>query len=230
MEKAKRNELVDLIRPLVGHVLTSCRFARAGAPISAATLKGEILRILEQIRTDCENKPALRRDFERVERPLVFFIDYMIKEGGLPFSSEWTELARDYDELSGDEKFFDMLSDALEDPDAKDRLQVFYFLLGCGFDGSHHGEGDFLERRMRLCATRFAELRPLGAKELFDRAQIAEPAQKRPRRMLAAVMIIALTFAAGALAFNAVRLGQDTADFRAAVNSCREAAWKAVSK
>lgn len=225
MENAKRSELVELVRPLVAHVLESCKFARAGAPITAETLKGEIRRMLDQIRSDCESKPALRRDFERVERPLVFFIDYTIKEGSLPFSADWSELAREYDELSGDEKFFDMLADTLEDPEARDRLQVFYLLLGYGFDGCHRGEGDFLERRMRLCATRFAELRPMPAKELFEASPSASSAIKRPRRVLSAVVTVAVTFAAIALALNAWRFGMETHDFRAAMNSCIEAAW-----
>lgn len=225
MENAKRSELVELVRPLVGHVLESCKFARAGAPITAETLKAEIRRMLDQIRSDCENKPALRRDFERVERPLVFFIDYTIKEGGLPFSAEWTELAREYDELSGDEKFFDMLAETLEDPEARDRLLVFYLLLGYGFDGCHRGEGDFLERRMRLCATRFAELRPMASKELFAESSSAAASGRRPRRVLAAVVTVAVTFAAVALALNALRFGAETRDFRAAMNSCIEAAW-----
>lgn len=230
MKSVKKNELVELVRPLVGHVLKNCRFARAGAPITADFLRGEVRRLLEQIRLDCEEKPALRRDFERIERPLVFFIDYMIKEGGLPFSAEWKELARDYNELSGDEKFFDLLSDTLEDPDAKDRLSVFYMLLGCGFDGSHHGEADFLERRMRLCATRFSELRPMTTEEFFEAAELSEKTSRRPRRMLSIVMLLSLAFAGAALAFNAFRFGKDTAEFRSSVNECVQAAWEVESK
>lgn len=230
MEESGKNELIELIRPLIGHLLQSCRFARSGASISAETLKGDLRRHLEQIRTDCENRPALRRDFERIERPLVFFIDYMIKEGSLPFSAEWVELAREYNELSGDEKFFDLLSDTLEDPDAKNRLQAFYVLLGYGFDGCHRGENDYLERRMRLCATRFPELKPITTSELLT-AKGGEGANgSRPSRILAAVMTASLLFAAGALAFNFVRLGSETSEYRAALNGCIEAAWEVMTK
>ncbi len=230
MEKANRNELVELTHPLIRHLLRSCRFARAGAPITAKSLKGELRRIMEQIRTDCENKPALKRDFERIERPLVFFIDYTIKEGGLPFSADWVELARDYNELSGDEKFFDMLSDTLEDPDAKSRLYLFYLMLGYGFDGCHCGEGDFLERKMRLCATRFPTLNPVSAKELFESAGEGGVRMPHPRRMLAFVTFVAVVFAALSLAFNIMRFGSATADYRAALDGCLEAAGEVLTK
>ena len=222
--------LEGLCRPLVGHVLSRCLFARAGAAVAADSLKGEVRQMLEAIRAKCEDRPALRRDFERIERPLVFFIDYAIKEGGLPFSADWTELARDYNELSGDEKFFDLLTDALEDPEARDRLKVFYLLLGLGFDGCHRGDGEFLERRMRLCAARFAELRPLKAEELFESAEATGFRVSRHRRVLAAALVASVVFAAVALAVNAVRFGSATADFRAAVRECLEATQGEVAK
>ena len=230
MEKANRNELVELVRPLVGHLLRSCRFARAGAPITADSLKGDLRRILEQIRTDCESRPALKRDFERIERPLVFFVDYTIKEGGLPFSADWVELARDYNELSGDEKFFDMLSDTLEDPDAKSRIHAFYLMLGFGFDGCHRGEGDFLERRMRLCATRFPELHRMGADEFFSPAETSGSRFLRHRRALAVTLVAALAFAAAALTFNVMRFGAATSDYRTSVFDCLGATQEAVTK
>lgn len=230
MEKVRRNALVELTRPLIGHVLRACKFARSGAPITAAGLKDELRRILEQIRTDCANNPSLKRDFERLERPLVFFIDYTIKEGGLPFSADWSELARDYNELSGDEKFFDLLADALEDPEAKDRIHAFYLMLGFGFDGCHRGEGDFLERRMRLCATRFPELHRMEAGEFLTPAETAGSRFLRHRRVLAATLAAAVAFAAVALTVNVVRFGSASSDYRSAVFDCLDATQEEVAK
>lgn len=220
MEKVRRNALVELTRPLIGHVLRACKFARSGAPITAAGLKDELRRILEQIRTDCANNPSLKRDFERIERPLVFFIDYTIKEGGLPFSADWSELARDYNELSGDEKFFDLLADTLDDPESQARLKMFYQMIGLGFDGCRRGDGEFLERRMRLCATRFPEMRRLETTELFSPAEATGFKVSHHRRVLAVSLAVALVFAASALFLNVLRFGEATEDYRSALFEC----------
>ena len=53
-----------------------------GIPLTQENIR----RALDDIRGRCEGDPVLRREFTRIERPLVFFIDYTIKEGAFPFS------------------------------------------------------------------------------------------------------------------------------------------------
>jgi type VI protein secretion system component VasF len=90
-----------------------------------------------------------------MERPLVFFIDFMVKEGSFPFSRDWRELGRNYNELSGDEKFFNLLSDALGDSKAHSAIPLFYTMLGLGFEGAYIQDHKFIEKTMKECAARF---------------------------------------------------------------------------
>jgi hypothetical protein len=99
--------------------------------------------------------PGLSREYERIERPLVFFIDFMVKEGSFPFNREWRELGRNYNELSGDEKFFNILSDALRDNRAHNAIPLFYTMLGLGFEGAYIQDRQFIEKTMKECAARF---------------------------------------------------------------------------
>jgi type VI protein secretion system component VasF len=97
----------------------------------------------------------LSRDYERIDRPLVFFIDFMVIEGNFPFSRDWRELGRNYNELSGDEKFFNLLSDALGDTKAHNTVPLFYTMLGLGFEGAYIQDHKFIEKTMKECAARF---------------------------------------------------------------------------
>ena len=75
---------------------------------------------------------GLAAQYDKIELPLIFFADFMVKEGGYNISKKWKELAFDRNELGGDEKFFDLLEETLKDPSpaATDRLAVFYTCLG----------------------------------------------------------------------------------------------------
>jgi type VI protein secretion system component VasF len=111
----------------------------------------EIETALETAKYRCESDPTLSREYQRVELPLVFFIDYMVKEGGFPFKNEWRELSRNYNELSGDEKFFNLLSDALNNPNDKNTIPVFFNMIRLGFDGVFANDMKSIEKVMRQC-------------------------------------------------------------------------------
>jgi hypothetical protein len=85
----------------------------------------DIIGILEAAGEKARRDPRLEREFAWIEKPLVFFIDYMVKEGRFPFREGWWELSRNYNELSGDEKFFDLLTETLNHPDCENS-----FILG----------------------------------------------------------------------------------------------------
>ena len=111
----------------------------------------DITALLEDARRKALSDPQLQREFSWIEKPLVFFIDYMVKEGRFPFREEWWELSRNYSELSGDEKFFDLLSETLNYPDQANAFTLFYIMLGLGFDGVYRYKQDNIEQYMRLC-------------------------------------------------------------------------------
>ncbi len=150
------NDLEKLCRPLLGCVCDYWQYTNAGNRPDKEIFLRQINMLLADARENAAKSPALEKEFARVERPLIFFVDYMVKEGNFPFSGEWRELARDYNELSGDEKFFDLLTEALDDPDSGDLLEVFYTMIGLGFDGIYRGNPEYIERRMKVCASRFS--------------------------------------------------------------------------
>jgi len=148
------NRLEELCRPLILLVCDYYNSARAGAAVNPAEMRHEILIAIDDVRRKCENDAPLRRDFDKVEQPIIFFIDYMIKEGNFPFSRSWEPIAHDYQELSGDAKFYDLLAETLDDPTASDTLQIFYLLMGVGFDGCFKKKRENVAHRMQLCAVR----------------------------------------------------------------------------
>ncbi len=224
------NRLEALCRPLIDLVCEYRCFSKAGAPVAAETMRSDIRRALDDIRGRCEGDPVLRREFTRIERPLVFFIDYTIKEGAFPFSREWRELARDYSELSGDEKFFDLLSENLDDPEAADSLAVFYLLMGLGFDGSCRGNAEYVERRMKLCAARFPKGFDAREDALFAGAGKDAVRRRGVRSRKPAVLLaLAAVFAACAFCCNFYVFRKETAEYRAALASAVAAARPAYA-
>jgi type VI protein secretion system component VasF len=111
----------------------------------------EIENALENAKYRAESDPALSHEYHRIELPLVFFIDYMVKEGRFPFKDDWREMSRNYNELSGDEKFFNLLSEALDDPHDKNTIPVFFTMLRLGFDGVYANDIKTIEKMMRQC-------------------------------------------------------------------------------
>ncbi|MDR3173947.1 MAG: DotU family type IV/VI secretion system protein [Treponema sp.] len=111
----------------------------------------DIKQCLGDAKKNAERDPRLAREYAWIEKPLVFFIDYMVKEGRFPFRQEWMELSRNYNELSGDEKFFDLLSETLDYPEFQNSAALFYIMLGLGFDGAYRFNRNYIEECMRLC-------------------------------------------------------------------------------
>lgn len=150
-------DLEQLCRPLLRCICDYRQYSDAGNIPDKELFSRKINMLLSEAKEDAAKSPTLEKEFSRIERPLIFFVDYMVKEGNFPFSREWRELARNYNELSGDEKFFDLLSEALDDPDSGKALEVFYTMLGLGFDGIYRNNPEYIERRMKVCASRFSQ-------------------------------------------------------------------------
>jgi len=212
------SRLEELCRPFLALVCARGNFARTGVPVDPDALKAEALSTLAAMRAKCENDPVLFREFERVEKPLAFFADYCIRESGTDLSTGWRDLGREYNELSGDEKFYDLLTSTLEDPEASDRLRLFYLMLGLGFEGVHLGDAEFVQRRMRLCATRFSPA-PSPSARLRPDVETPYPAVLRRSHTLAACFVTALVLFVGALAYNYYRFCGETNDYHAALMS-----------
>jgi type IV/VI secretion system ImpK/VasF family protein len=148
--------LLELCEPLFKKVCLLNRLGRKGASLSAAVdpekLRIEVKELFSDIQKRASSEPGLAAQWQKVELPMIFFVDSMIAECGLSVSAHWNQnrLAYERKELAGDEKFFDLLDETLKDPseEATERLQVFYTCLGLGFTGWYAGQPEFLRGKM----------------------------------------------------------------------------------
>ena len=147
--------LLDLSEPLFQYICRLNRSARKGGNYELSQVQSEIKGFL----TEAKSKAVganLSEAFDKIELPLMFFCDFMIKESSLPWAREWKELAFERHEMAGDEKFFDLLEETLKDksPAANERLAVFYTCMGVGFTGWYTGQPEYLRRKMKEIAAR----------------------------------------------------------------------------
>lgn len=115
-------------------------------------LRSEIEQLFDTVRNSAESDPALRVQWQKLELPMIFFVDSMISESALAAAAAWNRnrLAYERKELAGDEKFFDLLDETLNDPgdEASQRLLVFYTCLGLGFTGWYAGQPEYIRGKM----------------------------------------------------------------------------------
>jgi type VI protein secretion system component VasF len=154
--------LEELCRPVLTTLCNYWQLNQAGFPPTAEKFRKDIEAVLEDAKRNAAADTGLSREYERIERPLVFFIDFMVKEGSFPFNRDWRELGRNFNELSGDEKFFNLLNEALEDSKAENLIPLFYTMLGLGFEGAYVNDSAAIAGIMRQCAARFPDELDLG--------------------------------------------------------------------
>jgi len=138
---------LELCEPLFTKVCLLNRLGRTGGGVASYDqLRLQIEGIFSDLRKAADSDPVLRLQWEKLELPLIFFVDSMISESGLAVAATWnrSRLAYEQKELAGDEKFFDLLDETLNDPsdEASLRLPVFYTCLGLGFMGWYAGQPD----------------------------------------------------------------------------------------
>jgi type IV/VI secretion system ImpK/VasF family protein len=147
--------LHDLCEPLFQYICRLNRSARKGGNYEISQVQAEIKAILADARVKA-GKAGAMAEWDKIEPPLVFFCDFMIRESALPWARDWKPLALEPGQTGGDQKFFALLDETLRDtsPQANDRLEVFYTCLGLGFTGQYTGQPDPLRRYMNEIAAR----------------------------------------------------------------------------
>jgi type IV/VI secretion system ImpK/VasF family protein len=144
--------LLEHCEPLFQAVCRLNRMGRKGSSIDYTQARAEITDLLEKLSRTARSDIGLNDQYSKVELPLIFFIDSIIAESALPFAAEWSHnrLAEARRELAGDEKFFDLLEDTLQDNSdgASERLAVYYTCLGLGFSGWYAGQPEMLRKKM----------------------------------------------------------------------------------
>lgn len=150
--------LLDLCEPLFQAICRLNRMGRKGSSTDFSIARSEIESILEKMSSTAKRDPALSEQYRQVELPLIFFVDSMISESTLPFAQEWNRrrIAYTRNELTGDEKFFDLLEETLKDTrgGVDERLAIFYTCLGLGFTGWYTGQPEYLRKKMLEIAPR----------------------------------------------------------------------------
>ena len=150
--------LLELCEPIFQYVCRLRRSSRMGCTMEMDQVRNDITRIFSEMKTSASTSAELTTQYEKVELPLIFFIDFMIKESNLNFAAEWWELGRERNELAGDEKFFDLLDVELADTSkaATQRLVIFYTCLGLGFTGVYTGQPESIQRLMSKISARIS--------------------------------------------------------------------------
>ena len=151
-------DIESLIAPLLRKVCEYCVFKKSGYEVPQEVVLAEIRTELSAISQQCASIPTLQQQYSVIEKPLVFFIDYTIKEGNFSYSRSYREIARNFNELSGDEKFFDLLSENLKRKDDADITKLFYTMIGLGFDGTYKRHRADILDIMDSCAKSFTKL------------------------------------------------------------------------
>lgn len=70
--------LEALCRPVVHAICQYWYASHAGFKFKAADIHRDLSEKIAQIRSSVEEDPILKRDFSKIECPLIFFIDYTI--------------------------------------------------------------------------------------------------------------------------------------------------------
>ena len=148
--------LLELCEPFFQYVCRLQRSTRMECTVEMDQVRSDITNIFNDMKSNALTSPELPNQYEKVELPLIFFVDFMIKESTLNFAADWYELARERNELAGDEKFFDLLDAELLDPSdaATQRLVIFYTCIGLGFTGVYTGQPENIQRLMSKISAR----------------------------------------------------------------------------
>ena len=157
--------LLELCEPLFQYVCRLNRSARKGAVVEHNQVRAEIGSIFNDIESKAAGDPRLMnqldKDKGKIGPILTFFVDFIIKESKLSFASEWQEIAAEkYNELAGDERFWDLLEETLNDRSdpADERLVIYYVCVGLGFTGWYSDQPEHLKNKMREISIRIRQM------------------------------------------------------------------------
>lgn len=164
--------LLELCEPFFQYVCRLKRSAGKGCSMPSEMVRADITRIFEEMQVRSGAERGLADQYEKVRLPLVFFLDFVVRESRLAFQSAWKPLAYDEGQLAGDEKFFDILDADLLDhsPEANERLAVYYTCLGLGFSGFYMGQPEAIEELMARIAGRISGLMDPDERRLCPQA------------------------------------------------------------
>jgi len=219
--------LLEIHEPVFQYVCKLNRMGKSATGISEATVRADVLGMLQEIQQKSGGDARFASQVKLLELPVVFFVDSMIAESELPFAASWNQHRLAYDrlnELTGDEKFFDLLEQTLQDPgpEASERLAVYYVCLGLGFTGVYFGQPEQLRRYAVQMLPRIKELVETDqtarickdAYENVDSRDLTEP----PSRKMQWIAVLFVFFTLSALTTYYWMFRDASEDLRSSLN------------
>lgn len=143
-------KLLELYEELFQYICRLNRVAKTSAQPEYARVRGELKELLDQVLRGASADVRLLNQVRRLELPVIFFIDYLVRTSRLKFATQWAEnsLAKERNELAGDERFFDFLEEDLKDSseEGAERLAIYYVCFGLGFMGMYQSQPEQIRR------------------------------------------------------------------------------------
>jgi type IV/VI secretion system ImpK/VasF family protein len=196
--------LIELCEPAFQYICRLNYIVRNGGEIEYTQLRRDVKEILDNIAYKAENDSALNAKYEKVKMPLVFFIDSMVVESGVGCLSQWdsNRLAHDFNELAGDEAFFDYMDRAIEQAGSEDPevLAFYYICLGLGFTGFYFGQPELLRQKMSIIQPHIHEFGDFDltskiCPKAYESINTANLVERPTSRILGiAILFVGLTF------------------------------------
>ena len=145
-------KLLELYEDLFQYICRLNRAGKAQAQPEYVRVRSEIKELLNEVSRQAAADVRLLNQVQRLELCMIFFVDNLICTSRLKLAAPWAEnrLAKERNELAGDERFFDFLDQDLKDTseEAVERLAVYNSCLGLGFMGMYQGQPDQIRQYM----------------------------------------------------------------------------------
>jgi type IV/VI secretion system ImpK/VasF family protein len=192
-------KLLELYEDLFQYICRLNRAAKAQAQPEYARVRSEIKELLSELNRDAAADVRLLNQVKKLDLSVIFFIDNLICTSRLKLAAQWTDnrLAKERNELAGDEAFFDFLDHDLKDTseEAVERLAVYYACLGLGFMGMWQGQPEKIREYMEQIFPRIRQWvdndpRTKISDEAYkftDTRKLTEPPSNK-------IILVALTF------------------------------------
>lgn len=169
--------LLEIYEELFQYVCRLNRAAKTNTHPDYARVRAEVKTMLDEITRNASVDVRLLNQVRQLELPVIFFVDNLICTSPLKFASQWAEnrLAKEKNELAGDERFFDFLEQDLANTseEAAERLAVYYLGLGLGFTGMYQSQPEHIRTYIEKIFPRIRQWI-----DVDPRGKIAEDAYK----------------------------------------------------
>ena len=131
-------QVLDVCDPIFRYVCDLNRRGREGARFNVKQVERDLEDLFQEVRGEAAKVPAVAAEYEKVEFPLLFFVDDVIVRGSCNIAGDWPRLAFKRKRAKGDVEFFDLYLREALDANATQRLLVLYTCIGLGMTGKYN--------------------------------------------------------------------------------------------